>query len=38
MYRHIKISHELLFGDLEKYEKYKKEANEKLKIRNCNRY
>jgi hypothetical protein len=24
MYRHIKISHELLFGDLEKYEKYKK--------------
>ena len=32
MYRHIKITHELLFGDLEKYEKFKKEATEKLKI------
>lgn len=32
MYRHTKITHDLLFGDLQKYEKHKKEATEKLKV------
>ena len=32
MYRHIKISHDLLFGDLEKYDKLRDEVNNKIKI------
>lgn len=32
MYRHIRITYDLLFGDLEKYEKHKK-ANDKLNVK-----
>jgi hypothetical protein len=32
MYRHTKITHELLFGDLDKYEEHKKTASDNIKI------
>jgi predicted SprT family Zn-dependent metalloprotease len=32
MYRHTKVTHDLLFGDINKYEKHKKEAIQKLEI------